>query len=62
MPDDERLLTDRDVAQHYGVSERTVRHWRAKGQLPTVRTPSGQPRTPASALTEHSDEPTRPPR
>lgn len=46
----DRLLRDRDIAELFDVTERTVRHWRQKGALPTVRTPSGQPRTPYVAL------------
>lgn len=43
--EDRELLRDRDVAKLYGVSERTVRDWRAKGAVQTVRTPGGRPRT-----------------
>lgn len=52
---EDRLLRDKDVARYYDVSERTVRKWRAQGALPTVRTPSGQPRTPAAALKADDD-------
>lgn len=44
------LLRDRDVAELFDVSERTIRTWRAKGALPVVRTPSGRPRTPYQAV------------
>ena len=49
-PHDRALLRDKDVAKLFDVTERTIRHWRSKGALPTVRTPSGQPRTPYAAL------------
>ena len=49
-PNDHDLLRDKDVAKLFDVTERTIRQWRQKGALPTVRTPSGQPRTPYAAL------------
>lgn len=45
-PDRRLLLRDREVAQLYDVTERTVRLWRTKGAIETVRTPGGRPRTP----------------
>lgn len=38
------LLTYREVAAHYRVSERTVRHWAQKGAVEIIRTPGGSPR------------------
>lgn len=50
-----RLLTDREVATRYGVTERTVRTWREKGALTTVRTPGGRPRTVDRDISEHTN-------
>lgn len=53
---DDQLLRDKDVARLYDVTERTVRKWRAQGALPTVYTPGGRPRTPASAVRDGQAE------
>lgn len=44
-----KLLTMKQVAIFYGVTPRTVRNWAEKGAITVVRTPTGQPRIPASA-------------
>lgn len=44
MDDLRRLYTYGEVAKHYGVAPRTVRHWALKGAIEVVRTPGGSPR------------------
>lgn len=39
-----RLLTYRQIAARYQVTERTVRNWAAKGAISTTQTPGGRPR------------------
>jgi len=51
----ERLMTFQQVATFYAVTPRTVRNWADKGALPVVRTPSGQPRVPSSAVVAVGD-------
>jgi excisionase family DNA binding protein len=46
----ERLLRTSDVAALFQVSERTVSEWGRRGRIPSVRTPSGHRRYPASAI------------
>jgi predicted site-specific integrase-resolvase len=53
--DARRLLRDREVAEYYQVSQRTVRLWRAKGAIETARTPGGRPRTPWRAADPDDD-------
>lgn len=48
-----RLLTYREVAAHYRVAERTVRHWAQKGAIEVVKTPGGAPRV---AMRGNADE------
>ena len=48
----ERLLRTCDVAALFQVSERTVSEWGRRGRIPSVRTPSGHRRYPASAIKE----------
>jgi excisionase family DNA binding protein len=45
-----RLLRTREVALLFQVSERAVTDWAGKGRLPSVRTPGGHRRYPASAV------------
>lgn len=52
----ERLMTFQQVATFYAVTPRTVRNWTDKGALPVVRTPTGQPRVPASAVVAVAEE------
>jgi excisionase family DNA binding protein len=47
-----RLLRTREVALLFQVSERAVTDWAGKGRLPSVRTPGGHRRYPASAVRE----------
>lgn len=51
----ERLLTFNQVATFYSVTPRTVRNWADKGALTIVRTPTGQPRIPSSAVVAVGD-------
>jgi excisionase family DNA binding protein len=37
IEDGERLLTDKDVAQIFGITSRAVWGWRQKGLLPYLR-------------------------
>ncbi|HZU72573.1 MAG TPA: helix-turn-helix domain-containing protein [Acidimicrobiales bacterium] len=46
----ERLLRTSDVATLFQVSERTVSEWGRRGRIPSVRTPSGHRRYPATAI------------
>lgn len=46
----ERFLRTSDVATLFQVSERTVSEWGRRGRIPSVRTPSGHRRYPASAI------------
>jgi predicted site-specific integrase-resolvase len=46
----DRLMTFQQVATFYAVTPRTVRRWVDKGAVSVVRTPSGQPRVPASSV------------
>jgi excisionase family DNA binding protein len=46
----DRLMTFQQVAAFYAVTPRTVRNWAEKGAIPVVRTPGGQPRVPATAI------------
>ena len=52
----ERLMTFRQVAAFYAVTPRTVRNWAEKGAIPVVRTPTGQPRVPATAISTKDSE------
>jgi predicted site-specific integrase-resolvase len=52
----DKLLTFNQVADFYSVTPRTVRNWSDKGAIPVVRTPSGQPRIPSSALGTKNSE------
>jgi len=45
-----RLLRTREVALLFQVSERAVTDWARRGRLPSVRTPGGHRRYPASAV------------
>lgn len=47
---DGRLLRTREVALLFQVSERAVTDWARRGRLPSVRTPGGHRRYPASAV------------
>lgn len=47
---DARLLRTREVALLFQVSERAVTDWARRGRLPSVRTPGGHRRYPASAV------------
>lgn len=47
-----RLLRTREVALLFQVSERAVTDWAGKGRLPSVRTPGGHRRYPATAVRE----------
>lgn len=51
----DQLLTYRQVADFWKVTPRTVRLWAEKGAIPVVRTPSGQPRVPSSAINTTGD-------
>lgn len=42
-----QLLTYREAAAFYRVSERTMRWWVQKGAVEVVRTPGGRPRVVA---------------
>jgi predicted site-specific integrase-resolvase len=53
----DRLMTFVQVANFYQVTPRTVRNWADKGALHVVRTPSGQPRVPASSVVAVQDPP-----
>jgi excisionase family DNA binding protein len=46
----ERLLRTSEVATLFQVSERTVSEWGRRGRIPSVRTPSGHRRYPATAI------------
>jgi excisionase family DNA binding protein len=46
----DRLLRTHEVAVLFQVSERAVTDWAARGRLPSVRTPGGHRRYPASAV------------
>lgn len=48
----DRLLRTHEVATLFQVSERAVTDWAARGRLPSVRTPGGHRRYPASAVRE----------
>lgn len=50
IPEQERLLTTREVAQRLNVSIRAVQAWTLAGKVPTIRTPGGHRRIPESAL------------
>jgi excisionase family DNA binding protein len=53
-----RLLRTREVALLFRVSERAVTDWARRGRIPSVRTPGGHRRYPASevwALLEGGD-------
>jgi len=45
-----RLLTTHEVAVLFQVTTRTVSEWAKRGRIPTVRTPGGQRRFPASTI------------
>jgi len=45
-----RLLTAREVAMLFQVTTRTVNEWAKRGRIPTVHTPGGQRRFPASSI------------
>lgn len=45
-----RLLRTREVALLFQVSERAVTDWARRGRLPSVRTPGGHRRYPATAV------------
>lgn len=45
-----RLLRTREVALLFQVSERTVTDWARKGRVPSVRTPGGHRRYPATQI------------
>jgi excisionase family DNA binding protein len=47
-----RLLRTREVAVLFQVSERAVTDWARRGRLPSVRTPGGHRRYPATAVRE----------
>jgi len=47
---DGRLLRTHEVAVLFQVSERAVTDWARKGRIPSVRTPGGHRRYPASAV------------
>jgi excisionase family DNA binding protein len=55
------LLRTADVATLFQVSERTVAEWARRGRIPSVRTPGGHRRYPASQVRQlladggHSD-------
>ena len=42
--DTSALLTQREVAEYFHVTQRTVRRWVATGKLPAVTTPGGTQR------------------
>ncbi|WP_184718950.1 BldC family transcriptional regulator [Streptosporangium saharense] len=42
--DTERLLTPGEVARLFGVDPKTVNRWALRGQIASVRTPSGHRR------------------
>jgi excisionase family DNA binding protein len=44
------LLRTADVATLFQVSERTVAEWARRGRIPSVRTPGGHRRYPASQV------------
>jgi excisionase family DNA binding protein len=44
------LLRTIDVAVLFHVTERTVTEWARKGRIPSVRTPGGHRRYPASGI------------
>jgi excisionase family DNA binding protein len=46
----ERLLTCREVAELLGVSSETILRWHRRGQLPSIRLPSGAIRFDREAL------------
>jgi predicted site-specific integrase-resolvase len=50
----DKLLTFNQVADFYSVTPRTVRNWADSGAIPVVRTPSGQPRVPSTAISTKS--------
>lgn len=45
-----RLLRTREVALLFQVSERAVNDWARRGRIPSVRTPGGHRRYPASEI------------
>jgi excisionase family DNA binding protein len=45
-----RLLRTREVALLFRVSERAVTDWARRGRIPSVRTPGGHRRYPASEV------------
>ena len=47
---DGRFLRTREVALLFQVSERAVTDWARRGRLPSVRTPGGHRRYPATAV------------
>lgn len=47
-----RLLRTREVALLFQVSERAVTDWARRGRLPSVRTPGGHRRYPATVVRE----------
>jgi predicted site-specific integrase-resolvase len=51
----DRLMTFNQVADFYQVTPRTVRNWADKGAITVVRTPSGSPRVPSSAVIAPQD-------
>ena len=42
MPQPPALLTVKELAARYRVSESTARSWAVKGKVPSVKTPGGQ--------------------
>ena len=48
----DRLLRTHEVAVLFQVSERAVTDWAQRGRLPSVRTPGGHRRYPATAVRE----------
>jgi excisionase family DNA binding protein len=44
MDDPRDLISTGQAAEMLGVSEKTIRSWADKGELPCVRTPGGQRR------------------
>lgn len=41
---DHPLMSAKEVAEMFGVSQSTVSRWATEGILPTLRLPSGRPR------------------
>jgi predicted site-specific integrase-resolvase len=52
----DRLMTFKQVADHYAVTPRTVRNWADKGAIEVVRTPSGHPRVPSKSIDHTKQE------